>query len=155
MRINIEQIYSSNGGKKNLLSKNDIWKEIEETFTNSKLSLQKGETAELKRQISNKLNQLGWSDDITIEPTKLTINFIKKRVGLCFQLGNVARIYADLLKIQSLYRKKIIDSGVLIVPMKKEARTLGSNHAQFERLVEEMRLFNEIIDLPLVIIGLC
>jgi hypothetical protein len=153
MTINIDQVYSSNGGKKILLSKKNIWGEIEKTFTNSKLSLQKGETTYLKRQISNNLNKLGWSDDITIEPTKLTINFIKKRVGLCFQLGNVARIYADLLKIQTLYQKKIIDSGVLIVPMKKESRTLGSNHAQYERIVDEMKLFEEIIDLPLLIIG--
>lgn len=152
--INIEEIYSINGGESLLNSSKAIRNEINEAFSNASIKLQRGETREIKKYISDCLNKKGWADEIKIEPSHITINFLKRKVGLCVQLGNVARIYADLLKIQLMYEKKLIDVGVIAVPMKSESKSLGSNHAQFERLIKELKMFANIINLPLVIIGL-
>ena len=152
--MRIEQIYSYHGGKKILTSKSLVWNDIKQTFSNSKLRFEKRESSYIKTVISNMLNRRGWADSIKIEPTHLTINFLKRKVGLCLQLGNVARTYADLLKIQLMYNKKLIDVGVIAVPIIEDSKRMGSNHAQYERLVEEVKLFDSIIKLPLVIIGL-
>ena len=79
---------------------------------------------------------------------------MKRKVGLCVQLGNIARMYADLLKMQLMYEKQMIDIGIIVVPMKLESKSLGSNHVQFERLVAELKIFDKIINLPLVVIGI-
>ena len=117
-------------------------------------SLRKGETRDIREQISDLLNNKGWADEVKIPPSKMTINYIKRDIGLCIQLGNVARIYADLLKIQTMFVRKKITLGVVVLPMKLESKYLGSNHAQFERLIEELKIFNETINLPLVVVGI-
>lgn len=152
--INIEEIYTNNGGEKLFDVNCDIWNEIKETFTNNSMKLRKGETREIREHISDSLNKKGWADEIKIYPSNMTINYLKRNVGLCFQLGNVARIYADLLKIQTMFERKKITVGVIAVPMKLESKSLGSNHVQFERLVEELKIFDKIINLPLVVIGI-
>jgi len=84
----------------------------------------------------------------------LTITFLKKKVGICFQIGNVARTYADILKLSQLNKKGIIDVGVIIVPHKNESKLMGANYAQFERLVKELAQFKEIVPTPIIVIGL-
>lgn len=152
IKINIEEIYTSNGGEK--LFKDKIWNDIKDTFTNKTIKLKKRETREIKEFVSEILNKKGWADEVKIFPSNISINYQKRDVGLCFQLGNVARIYSDLLKIQVMFDRKKISIGVIVVPMKLESISLGSNHAQYERLVEELKIFEKIINLPLVIIGI-
>lgn len=152
--MKIDQIYSSNDGKSILFSKHQIWDELSQTLSNSKIRFEKRESQNIKMEISRHLNRLGWADSVKIEPTNLTINFIKSRVGLCIQLGNVARTYADLLKMQILYDRKIIDVGVIAVPVRYVSKEMGSNLAQYERLEEEVKIFDKIIKAPLIIIGL-
>lgn len=51
----------------------------------------------IKSVVSEKdLMEKGWADRVRIvASTNLTINYMKNKVGVCFQLGNVARMYAD------------------------------------------------------------
>jgi len=152
--MKIQQMYSSNGGKNIILSNSQIWSELLQVFSESQLRFEKGESQKIKMEVSNTLNKLGWADSVKIQPTNLTINFIKQRVGLCLQLGNVARTYADLLKIQLLIEMKIIDVGVIAVPIRSAAKEMGSNLAQYERLENELKIFDTIISAPIVIVGL-
>lgn len=152
--MKIDQVFSTHGGKDMVLSKTPIWEEIERAFTNPKIKFQRGESHNMKLKVLNALNKLGWADSVKIEPTNMTINFIKRRVALCLQLGNVSRTYADLLKIQLLFERKMIDAGVIAVPLYAESKKLGNNHAQYERLKNEVKLFDRIINAPIVLIGL-
>ena len=57
----------------------------------------------IKSVVSERFNEKGWADRVRIvASTNLTINYMKNKVGVCFQLGNVARMYADLLKLETL-----------------------------------------------------
>lgn len=152
--MKIDQIYNSNSGKEILFSKPEIWTELSKVFTNPNFQFKRGNSQLIRMTVSKSLNRFGWADSVKIEPTNLTINFVKRNVGLCVQLGNVARTYADLLKIQILFEKNIIDVGVIAVPGRFDSKKMGSNHAQYERLEEELKLFKNIITVPLVLICL-
>jgi len=70
------------------------------------------------------------------------------------QTGNVARVYADLLKLQALFLEGRITAAVLIVPSKELSKTFGNNIASFDRLVSELAVFQAVITVPLFVIGL-
>jgi len=131
-----------------------LYNEIKTVLTDRSLYFGKGVSREIKKSISFKLNTFGWADRVRLSPSRLTINFMKQEIGLCLQLGNVARLYADILKLQYLYNKNTIIVGIIAVPVKIEGNKIGSNHAQYERLVKEIKLFKDIITLPIVCFGL-
>lgn len=109
----------------------------------------------IKSVVSDRFNERGWADRVRIvSSTNLTINFMKNKVGVCFQLGNVARMYADLLKLETLGLDNKIDVGVIILPDALESRKLGANYARFDRLRKEMQVFSRIFSLPIVVISL-
>lgn len=109
---------------------------------------------DVREEIRERLLKRGWSSVVRVSPlSKMTISARMGRVGLCIQTGNISRYYADLLKLQTLYLDKSIDSGILVVPTKRESRKLGANLANFSRITEELKVFNKSISVPLTIIG--
>ena len=152
--MKIDQIFSSHGGENVLAEKDQVLEDIKVSLTNSHVKFEKGEAPYIKAIVNKTLTDLGWADSVKIPPTNLTVNFVKRRVGLCLQLGNVARTYADLLKLQVLFEKQIIEVGVIALPIRSNSIKLGSNAAQYERLKEEVKLFENIIKVPLVLIGI-
>jgi len=137
-----------------LILKKDIWIEIESILNEPNLKFKKNSSRKIKTEINRKFNEKGYSDRIRILNTRLTISFIKSKVGICFQIGNVARTYADILKLSYLINNRLIDVGVIIVPMSEESKLLGTNYAKYERLFDELKLFKDVIKLPILLIGL-
>jgi hypothetical protein len=45
-----------------------------------------------------------------------TVTSMKDEVGLCLQTGNMARMYADLIKLLTLYLDNAIKAAAIIVP---------------------------------------
>lgn len=153
MKINDD--YSHRNAFSILSATSSIYNEIETVITKCEYRFGKHNTELIKKYLSSEFNKSGWADRVKInKKSNLTINFIKDRVGLCIQLGNVARTYADLLKISYLVQQKGIKAGIIIVPGEKESKLLGANYANFERLVREIMLFSEIIDAPILILSL-
>jgi len=109
----------------------------------------------IKSVVSDRFNQKGWADRVkVVSSANLTINFMKNRIGVCFQLGNVARMYADLLKLETLGRDNKIDVGVIILPDAIESLKLGANYARYDRLKKEMLVFSKIFSVPILILSL-
>jgi len=110
--------------------------------------------AQMKGEVLKHLQMLGWAGEVEIDSTSgITITSIKGRTGLCFQTGNMARMYADLLKLQAVFAKRVIDDGTMIIPTKSCAKILGSNIANFERLTHELKIFKAVVTMPLLVIG--
>ena len=128
--------------------------EIKEILAHSGLTLGKNRPSQIKSKISERFNDRGWADKVRVGKTKLTISFLKSNVGVCFQIGNVARTYADILKLTALNKRGIIDVGVMIVPHKLESKLMGANYAQFDRLTNELGQFKEIISTPILVLAL-
>ncbi|HBO3000409.1 BglII/BstYI family type II restriction endonuclease [Pseudomonas aeruginosa] len=96
----------------------------------------------------------GWSGKVKLaRGSKITITSVKNNIGLCLQTGNMARLYADLLKLQQMFLNKAIKAGVMIVPTREAAKVLGDNIAHANRLQCELEIFRSVIHMPLMIIA--
>lgn len=107
-----------------------------------------------RHKLSKALTGLGWSDSIRVNPgSKISITSVRDGIGLCVQTGNVSRFYADLLKLETLYKKRAVRAAIYLLPQKKWATAMGSNLANFERFVEELGIFSESISVPILVVG--
>lgn len=106
------------------------------------------------KNLIGKLRLAGWADGCPLSVySKISITSVMDKIGLCVQTGNVARIYADLLKMQTLFTEGKIDAGILVVPAKECADAFGKNVANYERLIRELTyVFSKVITVPLLII---
>lgn len=152
--MKIENQYDHLRGLQNVKYKKGILEELMEVLSFSDLSFGSNPSKEIKKEISNRFNDKGWADKVRIGTSKLTISYLKSKVGVCFQIGNVARTYADILKLSQLYKMGVIDVGVIIVPNQLESRKMGANYAHFNRLTSELKLFKDIVPIPILVIGL-
>ena len=110
---------------------------------------------ELRDEIKDVILTDGWSNAVKVAGnTNITITSVRDKTGFCLQTGNMARFYADFLKLQLLYKKGVIDDAVFCVLSKETAVKMGSNLANFDRVVQELKLFKEIVTVPMYILGM-
>ena len=118
-------------------------------------------TAQLKTDIRIELTALGWSDKIFIaNGSKISITAVHGDVGLAVQFGNISRVYADMLKLQTLYIENKIASGIILTPHGDLVKRLSKNgdstdnRCTFDRIQRELPIFSKVITIPLIIYGL-
>ncbi len=146
------QIYDHRSGLK--VVPNSIISDVEKVIWDINPTLSKNAVAGIKKSIRERLEKEGWTGEYRLDASsRITISSYLKGVGMCFQTGNVGRIYADLLKLQTLYTKGNITAGIILVPQIKTAKELGSNMANYERLIRELPIFSQVITMPIVVIG--
>src|SRR5512145_2816376 len=117
-----------------------------ESLRGLEIRIAAGCSAKLRSIILATFYRQGWSSKVKLShASDISITATNGKIGLCLQTGNMGRFYADLLKLQYLFQKNIICSAVYIIPTKHTAKIMGSNLANFERMTEELRLFNDII----------
>lgn len=110
---------------------------------------------EFRFGILKQLKILGWSDAVRIhEFSKISVTSMKGDTALCFQTGNMGRFYADLLKLETLFRKDRIKAAIYLIPHKSLAKYLGSNIANFERFTEELKIFSVTLTIPMLVLGI-
>lgn len=101
------------------------------------------------------LKSSGWSSEVAVSmDSDMTITSMKDSVGLCMQTGNMARMYADLIKLQTMYLDNAIKSAAIIVPSQPMAALLGDNIAQATRLERELAIFRKAYHVPTLIFAL-
>lgn len=135
-------------------SKDGAQNELFDLVNTNELAFGINPPVEIKRKINERFNLKGWADKVKVGNSNLTISFIKSKIGVCFQIGNIARTYADILKLMQLHKKGIIDVGIIYVPHKIESKKMGANYAQYDRLAKELTQFKDIITAPILVIGL-
>lgn len=146
------QIFDHRSGLK--VVSNSIISDVEKIIWDINPTLSKNTVAGIKESIRERLEKEGWTGEYRLDASsRITISSYLKGVGMCFQTGNVGRIYADLLKLQTLYTKGNITAGIILIPQIKTAKALGSNMANYERLIRELPIFSQVITMPIVVIG--
>lgn len=107
------------------------------------------------KNLLDKLHAGGWSLSIPLSVySKISITAVYEKIGLCIQTGNVARTYADMLKLQTLFTDEKISAGILVLPLKECADAFGKNVANYERFLRELTfVFSKVITVPLLIVG--
>ncbi|MDA9834983.1 hypothetical protein N9C43_04910 [Gammaproteobacteria bacterium] len=90
-----------------------------------------------------------------INSTLLTISGVKSDIGLQVQLGNAARFYADMIKLQWFFDNNVIKYAVYVCFTKSAAKdSYADNLVNMDRCIRELKLFKEIISIPTVVVGL-
>lgn len=129
--------------------------DVEDAISQTDSTIVGGKAQGIRSSILNYLMVKGWSNKIPLSNRSgITITSIKDKVGLCLQTGNVSRMYADLLKLQKFYTDSMIVAGILVVPSRTLAKQLGSNVTNSDRLLKELKIFENIITSPLVILSM-
>lgn len=110
---------------------------------------------DLKIDFLNDIQKTGWSVNVKIAlDSKMTITSKKLKVGLCFQTGNMGRMYADLMKLQKLYHDDAIKAAAILIPSKKLSKRLGDNISNADRLLRELEVFVKVYDVPTLVFEL-
>jgi hypothetical protein len=129
-----------------------IRQEIAKAIEAATVTPAKGAATQIRDAIIHNLLASGWSAETHISnDSEMTITSVKSKIGLCLQTGNMARMYADLLKLQKIYLDGAITAGVMLVPSQACAQILGDNVAHAARLERELEIFRKVIHIPMVI----
>ncbi len=115
----------------------------------------RGAASKIRSQLINELKVRGWSGEMKLAvDSDMTITSTKNDIGLCLQTGNMSRIYADLIKLQTMYFDNQIKAAMIIVPSQEAAKLLGSNIVQAKRLERELAIFRKAYHVPTIIYAL-
>jgi hypothetical protein len=130
-------------------------KDIETAIAAIAVKPVEGSAAKIRDAFLTTLKTLGWSGEVQVsKDSDMTITSSKDDVGLCLQTGNVARIYADIIKLQVLYFNNAISSAAIVVPSQEIARAIGKNIAQAKRLERELDIFKKAYHVPTIVYAL-
>ncbi len=133
----------------------DIQKEIASAIAAITVKPALGAATKLRDAFLTHLKSSGWSSEVAVSiDSDMTITSMKDNVGLCLQTGNMARMYADLIKLQTMYLDNAIKSAVIVLPSHPMAALLGSNIAQAKRLERELAIFKKAYHVPTLIFAL-
>ena len=100
-------------------------KEVESAIAAITVKPALGVAPKMRDAFLGSLKVSGWSSEIAVaQGSDMTITSIKNEIGLCLQTGNMARMYADLMKLQTLYLNNAIKSAVIVVPSEPVAKLI-------------------------------
>lgn len=132
-----------------------IQTEIADAINSVSIKPANGAATKIRDAILSGLKTSGWSGKFPVaKGSDMTITSVRDAIGLCLQTGNMARMYADLMKLQTLYLDNAINAAVLIVPSEPVALMLGSNIAQAKRLERELEIFRKAYHVPTLVFAL-
>ncbi len=139
---------------------NIIWEErdlsewITDVFEAPAIKIKPKCTPLLRKHVTQEFQDEGWALDVKInQELGLTVFALKDDLAFQLQTGNISRAPYDLLKLQYLYLSGKIEGAALAMPTKSCASILGSNIANFERIQNELTVFNKIITVPIYLIA--
>ena len=146
-------LYSHNGGAEQLPTEQK--EEILVAVKNCEIPCLRGNGKKIRDYVVESLTESGWSSKVRIDRnSKISIASQKNKTGLGIQTsGNMARMYADLMKLQKLYIDGSLTCGVLILPTVNAARSLGDNLANSDRLQSELEIFSRVIFMPILVVA--
>ena len=118
-------------------------------------SLGKYDIKNFKDDLSDQLKTIGWSGQVRLSSkSSISITSILRNIGLCTQTGNMARMYADLIKLQAMYMDEKIKAAIFVLPTKACANSFGGNVANYDRFLNELtNIFSKVVTIPMVSIG--
>lgn len=147
------EYYNHHRGKDELVNIN-LYDWITGIFEAPNISVSKGSTNSIREHIRSQLLEKGWSGEIPIDPAfDITVFSLGQEIAFQIQTGNITRAFYDLIKLQYLYNRRKIKTAILAVPSQTASKHIGSNVANFSRIMNELSLFNNVITLPLTLIS--
>lgn len=147
------ELFSHNEG--DVIVDKKIKEQLLKTIETTSFKIREGCADDLRKVILRQLKSSGWSDDFKLDAhSQISLTSSIDDHVLCFQTGNMSRFYADLLKLQYVFKNKKAKAAFYLIPLKPAAKLMGSNIAHFDRFTFELNLFKNIITIPTLVIGI-
>lgn len=132
----------------------DLKEWLTDVFEAPAIKIQSRCTADIRAHVENEFINDGWAMDVRIDQELgLTVFALKGDLAFQLQTGNMSRAPYDLLKLQYLFQSQKIEAAALAVPTKDAAQLMGDNIANAERLCRELKLFDRVITVPIVVVA--
>lgn len=134
--------------------KRDLYEWITDVFEAPAIKLRSGCTSEIRNHIANEFTAEGWALNVKIDQElRNTVSALKDDLAFQVQTGNMSRAPYDLLKLEYLFQSKKISAAAFALPTKFGASKIGSNIAYFERVCNELAVFDRVIHVPILLIA--
>ena len=135
-------------------AKRDLYEWITDVFEAPGIKVQAGCTNAIRTHISNEFTSEGWALNVKIDQElRNTVTALKDDLAFQVQTGNMSRAPYDLLKLEYLYQSQKISAAAFALPTKFAASKIGSNIAYFERVCNELTVFDRVIHVPILLIA--
>jgi len=109
----------------------------------------------LKERLEYIFEQKGWIKKVKIDPrSNLTIQYLDSNTAIMYYFSNKARCFLDFIKIQHLFNSKKIHRAVYVVFRNVAAVKVASNLATYEKICNDLEIFNKIFTCPILLIGI-
>lgn len=96
----------------------------------------------------------GWALNVKLaQNAGIKVFAEKDSVAFQLQTGNISRAPYDMLKLQYLYVNGRIIAAALALPTHDAAKKMGENIANARRIVNELKLFDQVITVPILVIA--
>jgi len=127
---------------------------VTDVFEAPAIKIGKGCTSRVREHVESELMKEGWALDVRLDSDSLIKVFsIKDDLAFQLQTGNMSRAPYDLLKLEYLFKSGKIEAAALALPTQEAAKKMGDNIANAERVIRELKLFDRVITVPLLIIA--
>ncbi len=151
--MKLEGTYSHHGGQE-LWASRGLYEWITDVFEAPGIAIGNGPTSKIRDHVKAELSSAGWAFNVKVDAeSDLTVFSKVDDLAVQLQTGNISRYAYDILKLQHLYIKRVIEGGALCVPTKKAATAMGSNIANMERVINELNIFDRFITCPLMVVA--
>ena len=111
-------------------------------------------TREIRNHVETEFLNEGWALNVRLDQShRIEVFAEKDDVAFHLQTGNMSRAPYDLLKMQYLFQSQRIDAAALALPTNAAAKIMGDNIANAERVINEMRLFDRVITVPILVVA--
>lgn len=135
-------------------SRRELQEWLTDIFEAPHIKIRERCTTDIRKHVQNELEREGWAINVKIDQAiGLTVSALSKDLAFQLQTGNMSRAPYDLLKLQYLYQSGRAEAAALAIPTRDCASKIGSNVANAERVCNELRLFNRIITVPIIVVA--
>jgi hypothetical protein len=127
---------------------------LTDVFEAPALTIQPKCTQMIHEHVANEFINEGWALNVRLDQHhQLAVTAVKDDLAFQLQTGNMSRAPYDLLKLQYLYQSKRIVAAALALPTRDAAKIIGDNLANAERVCREMKLFDRVITVPIIVVA--
>lgn len=134
--------------------KRELKEWLTDVFEAPSIKIKKGCTSEVRAHVESEFLNEGWALDVRLDSESMIKVFsMKEDMAFQLQTGNMSRAPYDLLKLEYLYKSSRIEAAALALPTQDAAKVMGDNIAYAERVIRELKLFDRVITLPLLIVA--
>lgn len=132
----------------------DLKEWLTDVFEAPSIAIGKRCTGVIREHVEKEFLNDGWAMDVRLDSESMIKVFsLKNDLAFQLQTGNMSRAPYDLLKLEYLYKSGRIEAAALALPTGEAAKGIGDNIASAERVIRELKLFDRVITVPILVVA--